>query len=148
MGAEVFSYPIDTVVLLSTDKGLWMCERIGCSTWNNTWASAGGATEGNELPIEAAIRETLEESGLVIDKHRLIYLGGEYHDHPKGGQQLCYFYRVVLAANEIPMRVEPQKHGEWELVPWVVVGERKKPSGYCGPLMNNYLSCYLEGEGW
>ena len=47
----------DKYLLLNRDKPTWM----GC------WNGVGGKIEGNETPVEAAIRETYEETGIKVN---------------------------------------------------------------------------------
>lgn len=137
------NYPIGTVVILARPAGLYMCQRINRPTWNGAWSSAGGATEEGEDPRQAALREVKEEAGLVIDPSRLIELGREWHDHPQGGQQDCAFFKVDLEEGEIPQRCEPEKHSEWELVPWASVFEKELMSGYRGPTMTAFFASLI-----
>ena len=42
---------------------------------NGTWAPPGGKPEINETPIDTAIRETKEETGILLNKKMLAYIG-------------------------------------------------------------------------
>lgn len=41
--------------------------------WPGLWDLPGGGREGNETPLECAIRETEEEFGLIIDPARIVW---------------------------------------------------------------------------
>lgn len=57
----------------------------------NLWGIPGGKLEKLETPHEAAIRETLEETGFDISKQQIIYLGKVYIKYPK----FDYVYHMV-----------------------------------------------------
>lgn len=52
----------------------------------------GGKLEPHERPIEAAIRETHEESGLHINKEQLRYAGVLAESSPTNYNWLCFIY--------------------------------------------------------
>jgi ADP-ribose pyrophosphatase YjhB (NUDIX family) len=52
-----------------------------------TWTLPGGGLDGNESPMVAAERETLEEAGLEVTIERLI---GIYHRPVKGRLVFCF----------------------------------------------------------
>jgi len=39
----------------------------------NVWANPGGSVEPGEMPLQAAVRELEEETGLVVSPHELRY---------------------------------------------------------------------------
>jgi 8-oxo-dGTP pyrophosphatase MutT (NUDIX family) len=47
----------------------------------NMWCSIGGKLEINETEIEAAIRETFEETNIVVDKNQLNFLNTFVEDN-------------------------------------------------------------------
>jgi ADP-ribose pyrophosphatase YjhB (NUDIX family) len=56
-----------------------------------TWTLPGGGLDGAESPIEAAERETLEETGLEVAAGRLIAV---YHRVPRG--RLIFFFEATV----------------------------------------------------
>src|ERR1035437_7719041 len=55
-----------------TERGEVMLIRRGIAPGYNTWAQPGGFLEIDETVIEAAIRETLEETGLRVEPIRIV----------------------------------------------------------------------------
>ncbi len=49
----------------------------------NSWGIPGGKINKSETPLQAAIRETLEETGFDISKQRITDLGKVYIKYPK-----------------------------------------------------------------
>lgn len=56
------------------------------------WALPGGTVEAGETPEQAAVRETLEETGLTVEAVRLL---GE-RVHPDTGRLIAYVACTVL----------------------------------------------------
>lgn len=47
----------------------------------NKWSLPGGGVHKNELPVDSAIRETSEETGIKLQKNQLISLGSSNYKH-------------------------------------------------------------------
>ena len=71
-----------------------------------------GKTEPGEMGIDAAYRETAEETNLLINKGRLLYLAND----PTFD---CDIYYAKLKEGEIPERTEPHNMGSWLYYPWI-----------------------------
>ena len=59
------------VVVLSTDDDLFVCHATGTPRWD----LPKGLAEPGETPLDAAVREAWEESGLELDPASLLDLG-------------------------------------------------------------------------
>ena len=57
-----------------TERGEVMLIRRGIAPGYNKWAQPGGFLEIDETVLEAAIRETLEETGLQVEPMRMVGL--------------------------------------------------------------------------
>lgn len=57
----------------------------------NLWGIPGGKLEKSETPIQAAIRETVEETGFDISKEAILYIGKVYIKYPT----FDYIYHMV-----------------------------------------------------
>ena len=60
-------------IIFNSEGKILLCHRRDINAWN----LPGGLVEGGELPTEAAIRETLEETGLKIEIERLAGVYGK-----------------------------------------------------------------------
>jgi 8-oxo-dGTP diphosphatase len=98
------------------------------------WALPGGAIEADESPEEAAVRETLEETGLKVEATRLI---GQ-RVHPKTGRDMSY-----TACSVIDGEAHVADADELDAVAWVTLAEIPElvPYGLYGPVQE-----YLEGR--
>lgn len=73
------------------------------------WELTGGKVEPGELAQDAAVRETLEETGILIEPH---FLNG----FVETGSYLCLVYGGIPIDGDLKLR-EPDKHREWKWFP-------------------------------
>ena len=63
-----------------------------------TWAFPGGHVEAGEHPKTAAVRELVEETGLVVGRASLASLGVRAESNPDGSHYVVHDYAVSRAA--------------------------------------------------
>lgn len=92
----------------------------GYGTWNNP----GGKLEFGEDPIECAIRETFEETNLIIDAssvHQLGYFNDkEVYDNNLERHWVTLMFAGFVMNPSSLLNKEPTKHSRWE---WFDVGD-------------------------
>lgn len=77
----------------------------------------GGKVDSHETPLESAIRETVEEAGVLTDRHQPL---GAYLHHKSSGR--VYHTEVFLA------RYTGYRHGhEQRALQWLTVGGLDEP---------------------
>ncbi len=130
------------VALVVNDAGeILMIRR----TDNGNWALPGGAVEMTESVADAAIRETLEETGVQVE---VTGLAGVYSDprhviHFTSNDEVRREFSVVLTAR--PVGGEPAPSSESSEVRWVPPGELE---GYTmGRAMRRRVDDYLSRAG-
>ena len=87
----------------------------------NTWSAPGGKPEANESLTETAIRETFEETGIVLAPQMLKFLCTT-DDVYSDSHYLTTHYRVDNVLS-VPMVKEPNKCKEWR---WFYVNKLPK----------------------
>jgi 8-oxo-dGTP diphosphatase len=100
------------------------------------WALPGGAIEAGETPEEAAVRETVEETGLVVRAAKVL---GE-RVHPKTGRAMTYVACEVLQGE-----AKVADADELDAVAWVTLDEIPEyvPYGLYGPV-REYFEAALD----
>ena len=102
-----------------TDSGEVVLLRRGIEPGYGTWAQPGGFLEVDETVAEAAIRETLEETGLVVRPGALV---GIYSRLEAAVVVLVFEARIVGGtAHTTPEALEVRAFGADEL-PWDGIG--------------------------
>ena len=87
---------------------------------DKTWGLASGGIEANETPLQAAIREIFEETGLHVNLKDLIYLGTVHIEL----NDMNVIYPAFKLKIEEPFSVvlDPNEHSDYK---WVTLNECK-----------------------
>lgn len=93
----------------------------------NCWNGIGGKIEENETPIEAAIRECKEETGIIISKPKLLVT----YVYPKenalnSNTRLNVLYDFV---DKLEVTDNLEGHYEWKNVEFVMDSNNKEIAG-------------------
>ena len=70
--------PRATIYNTKTNKVLLLQRNDG----NNVWEIPGGKRENNEDLVDALKREVQEETGLIINEYKLVYVSPIFENHP------------------------------------------------------------------
>lgn len=91
----------------------------------------GGAIEPEETAVDAAARETMEETGYQVEVHASQNVDKEYNFHWNGEDYFCLtiFYKArLLNPFQTPKKVEDADYNKG--VRWIPVSEIDKTFGY------------------
>jgi 8-oxo-dGTP pyrophosphatase MutT (NUDIX family) len=133
--------PSVNVVVTDDDGRLLMI----CRTDNGNWALPGGAIDLGESLVGAAVRETVEETGITCEVTGLvgIYTDPKHVIHYISNDEVRQEFSIVLTAR--PVSGEPTPSSETSEVHWV------KPDAIAGLQMDRSMrkriSDYLKGNG-
>lgn len=98
-----------------TDDGRVILLRRGIEPGYGSWAQPGGFLEIDETAEAGAVRETLEETGLVVEPTRIV---GIYSRPPAAVVVVCYEARIIggnIRTGLEAIQIEPFAV---ELIPW------------------------------
>ncbi|WP_165165397.1 TIGR00730 family Rossman fold protein [Corynebacterium qintianiae] len=104
-------------VVLRDDAGRVLCVR---KVGSPRFQLPGGKPEGDESPVDTALRETREEVGVEIDAEELGFVGdftAPASNEPGFQVSASVFIRRPAASGEVPC--EPVAAGEIEEVAWI-----------------------------
>jgi 8-oxo-dGTP diphosphatase len=126
---------ISAAIITLNDRVLMVRRRI--SEGELMWQFPAGAIEAGETPEQAAVRETLEETGLKVEAASLI---GQ-RVHPKTGREMSY-----TACEVIGGEAHVADADELDAVAWVALDEIPDyvPYGLFEPVQE-YLNATLAG---
>lgn len=118
------------------DEGCVLMVRRRVGEGDLLWQFPAGAIEEGEAAEDAAVRETVEETGLVVTALRQI---GYLESHPKSGREMFY-----TACEPLQGEARVADEDELDAVAWVSHGEIAKyvPYGLFGPVQE-YLDDVL-----
>ena len=97
------------------------------------WQSVTGSVEGDETPLQAAIREVHEETGLDASQYNLqdwhasnvyeIYPHWRHRYAPGVVENREHLFGLELPS-ALPIKLEPNEHVRYEWVDWREAAER------------------------
>jgi 8-oxo-dGTP diphosphatase len=116
---------ISAAIIVQDGKVLMVRRRV--SEGELMWQFPAGQIEDGEAPEDAAVRETIEETGLVVTAVKLL---GE-RVHPKTGRAMSY-----TACTPVQGEARVADEDELDAVAWVAHDEIKEyvPYGLYGPV--------------
>ncbi|MFZ4150487.1 NUDIX hydrolase [Streptomyces pseudogriseolus] len=125
---------ISAAIIVSEGKVLMVRRRV--SEGELMWQFPAGQIEDGEAAEEAAVRETVEETGLVVSVIRRI---GYLASHPKSGREMFY-----TACEPLQGEARVADDEELDAVAWVAHSEIADyvPYGLYGPVQE-YLDDVL-----
>ncbi len=127
----MFKTPISALVLIHTDDlQVLIMERADKKGF---WQSVTGSLEQDETPLQAAIREVQEETGLDAAQYTLqdwhatnvyeIYPHWRYRYAPEVTHNTEHLFGLLLP-NILPIKMAPDEHVQYEWVDWREAAKR------------------------
>ena len=107
IGRRLLLLPGVAVLVTDSDGRILMVEQGD----RQCWSTVGGAIEPRESPVDAAVREALEETGLHVEVDSLVGVtGGSGYDitYPNGDE--CSYVSIVYRAHVIGGTLTPDGH--------------------------------------
>lgn len=120
--------PLGAKIILSDPAGKVLIVK---PTYRPGWQLVGGVVEKGESPLHAALRETTEETGLVLEQSRLTFKAVGYTSPQHGVPGvLCVVFAATLTAQEVAqVKLQPQEIKECTFVaPDALPQDKTNPS--------------------
>ena len=110
-----FKCPIIAALIVRRGDEILLLKRTGTGLFDGEWAFVGGKVDAGESPREAIIREAREEIGLTLDPNfKMVQsiINPSIETPGTTWQDLTFIFDVTLKDDQIPINMEPGKHGE------------------------------------
>lgn len=107
----VFLVYRDEVLMLNRNKKFWM----------GMWNCVGGKIENGETHLETAIRETYEETGILVSEDKMKYLAELkwYFEDDEADGGYCYLAYLDKKYIETPIMTD-EGVLDWKKISWVL----------------------------
>ena len=123
------------VIIFNSDNKILLLRRSDKTSRAHGWDFAGGGVDKGEDPRDAAIRESLEETGLLIDDIRILSTS---HGHTDGGEYVMIGYAAHANDDKV------QLSWEHDLYEWMTVEEVKQIA--LPPAHRTIIDAYLAND--
>lgn len=92
IGSELLILPSVTAIIFDESSRILLAKHAD----TGRWVAPGGSIEPNEKPVNAVIRETLEETGLIVKPTKIlgVYGGREFEVTYSNGDRVTYVMTV------------------------------------------------------
>lgn len=103
--------------VLIEDGGKLLLLQRSYEPWKGTWMVPAGYVEADEDPVDAAIREVREETGLVVELGALFHV--YYFDDDPRGNGVAFVYKAEKISGNMKINGESidAKYFRWDEVP-------------------------------
>lgn len=107
------------LIISDAEKNLLLLQRVIQHPDGGKWCVPGGAVEAGETPLEAAVRETFEETGLRIDAVNVFHVGT--YTWEKWEKDITFdLFAIGLANRPEAVECRPNEHTAYA---WVSLSE-------------------------
>lgn len=103
------------------------------------WEVTGGAVCKGEDEVQGAVRELLEETGLVIRAEQLIRIGVEDRENPRGYNTLYHTFLTFFDPSRQSIRMQEGETVEYRLMPYEEFCEFVLTEAYVESLRERFL---------
>ncbi|MFG3423234.1 NUDIX domain-containing protein [Micromonospora sp. NPDC048063] len=118
-------FPVDVLVLLQRPDGqILLTERAGGIYLAGMWAVPGGKVDAGEDVVKAAAREVYEETGIILTRSELAFIGVTHHCPPHRDSRIGFGFLATGWTGE-PRNVEPDKCSQ---LGWFLPDELPQPT--------------------
>lgn len=105
-------------ILVNKDEKLLLGKRLSKHAYG-VYSCPGGHLEFNEDPIDAAIRETFEETGIKLTRENINFFAYENTLFPNENKHyVVLFFTATVNDDQIPINTEPTKCEGWNWYYW------------------------------
>lgn len=105
---------VGLTVMIFRDGKILLGKRINTETALNQWAYPGGRMDYGEDPINGAMREVLEETGLKLNIEKLRFLDFKNEPFPDENKHYVSLVFTCTDFDGEPERKEPDKCAKWD----------------------------------
>ena len=129
--AEIYAITLDGRVLIT--------RRHPDKSWGGFWEVTGGAVVKGETPLEGALRELREETGLALCPQDLRPMYVEPRQGIDGYRTIYHCFAALFDPAEQTIRLQEGETTDWRLLPY---GEFKRfilTEAYTAPIRRRFL---------
>ena len=109
-------FEIAALYIENGDKIL-LLHRQDNKSQGNRWGIPAGKVDKGETPLQAVIREVLEETGYDFSKHAIEYLSTVYVEHNPKDHIVYHMFRTQMVFDPEAIRINPHEHKDYK---WVI----------------------------
>lgn len=98
------------VVYIEYNNQILLLHRQDNASQGNKWGIPGGKVDENETPLQAAIRETYEETGYDISKQTIETLNTVYVEYNETNHFIHHMFRITLEGEPGAVKIDFSEH--------------------------------------
>lgn len=127
------------ILSINNDGKILITKRHPDKTYGNMWEISGGSVLAGESPVNGAVRELYEETGLKADPDELLYMGQIIREH-SGCIHNFYIFHGDFTSNDI--RLQENETVDFRLVMPSEIERMSNNGEFLGFLYNRMRAVY------
>lgn len=134
---NVWHYVVD-ILPVTTDRRVLITRRHPAKPWGGFWEYTAGSVLKGEAPVDGALRELREETGITVPAEALYPVSVYPHPGLDGWRNIYYSYITFFDPARQPVRLQSTETTAYKLIPYEDFKQFLKTPEFARPIAERF----------